>query len=102
MNAGKISSYPDIEKKRYDKCKRCVVRFEDIKCNPRETLQKLCDEWGITWLETLMETMRHGKKYGYDNGQKQIYDFDLTPVYNTYVEYFSEFDRFRIMLISTP
>ena len=38
-----------------------------------------------------------GKKV-YDNGIKKIRDFDLTPVYHTYEEYFSEFDRFRIIL----
>ena len=43
-----------------------------------------------------------GRKISYDNGNRQVQDFDLEPVYNQYEEYFSEFDRFRITLICAP
>lgn len=92
----------NLEKKDYTSCRRYVVRFEDIKCRPREILQELCSEWEIPWSETLLGVTCHGKKWGYDNGEMMVYDFDLTPVYNRYEEYFSENDRFRIRLISIP
>lgn len=92
----------NLEKKDYESCRRHVVRFEDIKCSQRETLQNLCNEWKIPWSETLLEVTQHGEKWGYDNGEKMVYDFDLTPVYNRYEEYFSETDWFRITLINTP
>lgn len=92
----------NLEKKDYESCRRHVVRFEDIKCSPRKTLQNLCSDWEIPWSETLLEVTQHGEKWGYDNGEKMVYDFDLTPVYNRYEEYFSETDWFRITLINTP
>lgn len=82
-------------------CKRYVVKFEDLKCRPRETLHKLCNVWGLPWSETLLEVTFHGKKWGYDNRGEMVYDFDLTPVYNRYEEYFSESDWFRVALINT-
>ena len=79
---------------------RIVLRFEDIKCNPQEKLGELCSKLGIPWSEALMSTtQKNGRAWVYDNGRKRIQDFDLTPVYNQYEEYLSEFDRFRIALI---
>lgn len=79
---------------------RMVLRFEDIKCNPDVELLKFCRKLGIPWSDSLMSTTHHnGMAWVYDNGEKRVQDFDLTPVYNKYEEYFSEFDRFRIMLI---
>lgn len=94
--------YPSIDKKSYEKSERQVLRFEDLKCNPQETLRELCNRWNIEWSDMLMKTTRNGKSVNYDNGIYSINDFDLRPVYNTYEEYFSEFDRFRIMLINAP
>lgn len=79
---------------------RIVLKFEDIKCNPKEELSELCKKLEIPWSDSLMSTTHHdGKTYTYNNGKKDVRDFDLTPVYNNYEEYFSEFDRFRITLI---
>lgn len=65
-------------------------------------MQKLCSGWDISWSDTLMSTTRLGEIFVYNNGEKDVTNFDLTPVYNTYEEYFSEFDRFRIALINFP
>ncbi len=92
-------STDDFEKKDYVNSQRLVIRFEDLKCKPEEEIQKICRVWEIPWSESLMHTSVHGEENIYDNGNKKIKDFDLTPVYNTYEEYFSEFDRFRITLI---
>ena len=91
-----------IEKKHYDNVDRLIVRFEDLKCNPKETLLNICDKWGISWSESLMSTTQYGKKLSYDNGIRMISDFDLEPVYNTYEKFFSEFDRLRIQIINAP
>lgn len=93
---------PKMNDKGYHYCKRLIVRFEDLKLSPREKLQKLCEEWEIPWSETLMQTTKNGKKKVYNNGRKEIKDFDLTPVYNAYDEYFSEFDKFRISILCLP
>ncbi|MDE7205425.1 MAG: hypothetical protein K2O91_26780 [Lachnospiraceae bacterium] len=94
--------HPSINKRNFVKCDRLIVRFEDLKCNPRETLLKICDTWGINWSDTLLETTCKGKPQSVNNREREISGFDLEPVYNTYEKYFSEFDRFRIMLISSP
>lgn len=92
----------DSEKKEYCDSKRLIVRFEDLKCKPEEELRKICSEWEIPWSDTLMCVSIHGKQRLYNNGNKEVRDFDLTPVYHTYEEYFSEFDRFKIALICMP
>ncbi len=95
-------SYPSIEKVTYPYCERMVIRFEDLKCRPKEILQEVCQKWGIKWSDMLMKTTDNGKTSLYDNGERQISDFDLEPVYNCYEEYFSEFDRLRIMIACAP
>lgn len=95
-------STDDFEKKNYMNSRRLIVRFEDLKCNPEEVLQRICREWEIPWSESLMHVTVHGAEKIYDNGNRKIKDFDLTPAYHTYEEYFSEFDRFRITLICMP
>lgn len=103
----KVMEYPHMGVREYEYCERFIMRFEDIKCNPREELQKLCNEWGIPWSETLMTTtISVGQGHVYQdqfyNGKKYIKNFDLEPVYNLYEEYFSEYDRFRLALICAP
>lgn len=79
--------------------KEYVVRFEDIKLHPRAELLKFCDEVGIPWVETLMHTTNGGNEWIYE---ESITDFDIKPVFNPYVEFLSEFDRFRLSIISAP
>lgn len=95
-------SYRSIDKKKYDYNERIVVRFEDLKCNPRKILFDICDKWGIEWSDSLLTTTHNGEKNSYDNGEKVVKDFDLESVYNNYEQYFSEFDRFRIMIATAP
>lgn len=98
----KVMEYPHMGFKEFEYCKRLIMRFEDIKCNPRDELQKLCNEWEIPWSETLMKTTGNGVQWQVYNERKYIKDFDLEPVYNLYEEYFSEYDRFRLALICAP
>lgn len=99
---GIILNYPFIEKKYYLWSDRLIIKFEDLKCNPRKLLEEICTRWGIEWSDTLMLTTENGEKSIYNNGEYTVSDFDLKPVYNTNEEYFSEFDRFRIMLLNLP
>ncbi|MCM1237314.1 MAG: sulfotransferase [Ruminococcus flavefaciens] len=73
------------------------VRFEDVKLHPRNELLKICDRLDISWSDTMLDTTRNGSVFEW-NG---ISGFDLKPVFNKYEEYLSEFDRFRISLISS-
>ena len=72
------------------------IRFEDIKLHPREELLNICN---IPWSDTMLCTTNRGKPWGYKG---MVYDFDLKPVLNRYEEYLSEFDHFKISLISSP
>ena len=92
----------NIEQKWYGVEKRKVVKFEDLKCRPRETLEEICRKWEIEWSDTLMQTTQNGKKEVYYNYMQNVSGFDLEPVYNTYENFFSEFDRLRLMIIDAP
>lgn len=92
-------NYPSVAKKEFDGIERTVIKFEELKSRPREILQELCCKWDIEWSDALMKTTKHGQASSYDNGHRIINDFDMTPVYNMYEEYFSEFDRVRMVMI---
>lgn len=72
---------------------RIVMKFEDLKLNPQKELRRFCDESGVEWADALLDVKT--SYYG-------VTGFDLAPVYRTYEEYFSAFDRFRISLITGP
>lgn len=90
--------YQEIRNKVYADWKRTIIRFEDLKCDPQKQLKFLCDELEIEWSDTLLETTMHGQKVYMNN----ITGFELAPVYRIYEEYYSEFDRFRITLLTGP
>lgn len=94
-----VYDFFDMEDETYKQSDRLIVKFEDLKCYPEKMLMKICTAWGIEWSDSLMHTTLNGEKKIYFNGEKEISDFDLSPVYNTYEKYFSEFDRLRIMII---
>lgn len=87
---------PIVKKKGYKNWQEKTIKFEDLKCYPRELLTMLCEWLGISFDETLMETTFLGKKAYYGD----ITGFDVRPVYNLYEEYFSIFDRLRIAMAS--
>jgi len=95
-------SYPTIDKNKFKWGDRLVIKFEDLKLDPFHVLSEICDKWQIKFRDSLMETTCRGEKYIYHNGEREIKDFDLKPVYDTYEKYFSVFDRFRIILINAP
>ena len=74
-----------------------TIKFEELKCNPKELLIKFCEWLDIKFDDSLMETTLHGKKAFYDG---VITGFDPRPAYNLYEEFFSGFDRMRICIIN--
>lgn len=92
--AGYMYGWEKRVKKGYKYWEDYVIRFEDLKCNPIETLMELCDKLKIVFIDTLLETTWHGKKAFYGS----ITGYDTRPAYNLYEEYFSSFDRMRICL----
>lgn len=85
--------------KKYDDCV-LALKFEDIKLHPHKTLGYLCKKLQIPWSDTLLETTINGSSWVYDAGKSySTTGYDLRAVYNTYDEYFSSFDRFRLDLL---
>ena len=74
-----------------------TIKFEELKCAPKETLMKFCEWLNIEFDDSLMETTSHGKKVFYDG---IITGFDSKPAYNLYEEFFSVFDRMKICIIN--
>lgn len=85
--------YPEEEKKEFEHWKRIVFKFEDLKLNPEQELRDFCKQTGLKWSEELLNV-----KTSY----KAVSGFDLAPIYRTWEDYFSSFDRFRICLITEP
>ena len=85
-----------VRKVTYKNWEELTIKFEDLKCNPKETLVTLCGWLGISFSDVLLKTTWHGKK-AYYNG---ITGFDTRPANNHYEQYFSIFDRMRICLVS--
>ncbi len=74
------------------------VRFEDLKLHPKEELLKICERMEIPWSDSLRHTTEQGKQ----SSMGAVRDFDLKPVFNKHEDEWSEFDRFRLCLISEP
>lgn len=72
--------------------KHLNLRFEDLKCKPMESLSAFCRAVDIMWSDALLETTVHGVS----SSLWGVTGFDLKPVFNTYEEYLSIFDRFKI------
>lgn len=89
------STMDEIERK-YDIIR---IRFEDLKTNPEQILEKLCHILEIPWSNTLLQTTLSGKESVYVSNGEKITGFDLKPVYHTYDEYFDTFDKFRLDLL---
>lgn len=73
------------------------VRFEDLKLHPKEELSKICGLMKIPWSDSMLHTTYEGKT----SSMGAIKDFDLKPVFNKHEDEWSEFDRFRLFLISS-
>lgn len=78
--------------------KEFIIRFEDLKIAPTKTTSDICEKIGIKWNKSLLQTTRGGKKSYYFDASTT--GFELRPVYDSYEDYLSSFDRFRISVIN--
>lgn len=74
------------------------IRFEDIKTKPVEKLTEICEIMDIAWSDSMLRTTRAGQPRQFMGSM----DFDLKPVFNKYEDYFTEYDRFRLSIASSP
>lgn len=85
---------------RYSRQPSLVMRFEDLKLYPKETLAPLCRVMDIPWEDTFLQTTDQGKPTKYNLIYTYtVKGYDIKPVFNRYEEYFSSFDRFRLDLL---
>lgn len=77
------------------------MRFEDIKTKPVEKLTEICEMMNIEWSDSMQHTTSFGEPKSFLPKGGSI-DFDLKPVFNKYEDYFTEYDRFRISIASSP
>lgn len=97
MNRMRVVMEFPILQKEYANWTRIILKFENLKCNPKKEMLFLCKETGITWSDTFLNV---GEEYSIPG--TGVYGFDLTPVYRVWEEYFSSFDRFRINILTGP
>ena len=97
MNRMRVVMESPILQKEYVNWMRIILKFENLKCNPKKEMLFLCKETGIAWSDTFLNV---GEEYSIPG--TGIYGFDLTPVYRVWEEYFSCFDRFRINILTGP
>lgn len=79
-----------------------VVKYEDIKMYPQETLKVLCKYLDIPWSDTLLGCSYNGGMTIYNDGGTVISDFDLAPLNaNYYEKYLNVFDLLRLEILYT-
>lgn len=77
-----------------------VVRFEDLKLNPKATLKSLTDFLDLTDCDTLYKTTWCGlSRAGVSTDGSSFEGFDPAPIYNSHAKYLSVFDKYRIELL---
>ena len=73
-----------------------VVRFEDLKLYPRETLKKLLEFLHLPWSDTLLSCTINGEENEEFMG---THGFDPAPIYKRHEKYFGGLDRYRAELV---
>ncbi len=77
-----------------------IIRFEDLKMNPKATLESLTDFLDLPMTDSLFQTTWCGlSRAGVDTENKLFEGFDIKPLYNAYDKYLSVFDKYRIECI---
>lgn len=88
---------PDYDIEACDNWKIIEMKFEDIKLYPKKEWNTFCQKLNIVLSNTLLSTTRFGEESVFYNG---VTGYDLAPVYKTYDEYLSFFDKMRIEIIA--
>ncbi len=74
-----------------------VVRFEDLKLNPKASIESLTDFLDISSSDILYKTTWCGlSRSGIATDGRSFEGFDPSPIYNDHARYLSIFDKYRI------
>lgn len=74
-----------------------VVRFEDLKLNPKASLESLTDFLDLSSSDILYKTTWCGlSRSGIATDGRSFEGFDPSPIYNDHARYLSTFDKYRI------
>lgn len=77
-----------------------VVRFEDLKLNSKAVFASMAEFLNIPVTQSMFRTTWCGMVCKGMNTERAFFDgFDPTPVYKTYDQYLSVFDKYRIELL---
>lgn len=78
-----------------------VIRFEDLKLEPKATLESLCDDFDIPWNDMLLKVTCNGNEFAMtgDITTVGIKGFDTRPVYNKHERVLSENDYYRLRIL---
>ena len=96
-----VLSRTDLYISPYDKWffKRAVVRFEDLKLYPRETLEKLCKFLMIPCSKSLFSVTANGVGNSYRLDDNITSGFDTKSVYDLHKDYAGVFDFYRLEIL---
>lgn len=70
------------------------IKFEELKCVPQKIMDEIGSRVGVSFVDVLNHTIYSGQ-VNYDQ-MEQL----MKPVYNSYDEFLSEFDKMRIAMIT--
>ena len=77
-----------------------VVRFEDLKLNPKATFASMAEFLNIPVTQSMFQTTWCGlTRMGITTENTVFEGFDPAPVYKSYDQYLSVFDKYRIELL---
>lgn len=77
-----------------------VVRFEDLKLNPKATFASMAEFLNVPVTQSMFHTTWCGlTRDGVSTDNKAFEGFDPAPVYKSYDQYLSVFDKYRIELL---
>lgn len=71
------------------------IKFEELKCNPNDVMEQIGDRVGNSFADVLIDTIFTGM-----TNYNDIYQI-MKPVYDTYEEFLSQFDKMRIALFTS-
>ena len=76
-----------------------MVRFEDLKLEPKATLEAVLDFFDLEWDDNLMHTTANGQSEVWYGSENPVQDFDPAPVLRKREKMLSPFDYYRMELM---
>ena len=78
---------------------RGVIRFEDLKLFPKETMISLCDFLGINYNDSMLRVTVNGVDNGYTYAGTNTLGWSIKPVYDLHANYIGSLDLYRLELL---